>query len=399
METPRRQLRNLHLQNLQSISTPLRIPPSPLLKTLGHGTGVSVYRLDRSPRHGQVRSPWAVKRVTRNTRIRRDPLYNERILHEAQILRKLEHPNIVGFRGVVTSSDGTDTLALEMCSTSLGCILEERFDDDLGPLPAKHTLKMIVDVAQGLDFLHNKARLLHGDIKSFNVLVKGDFEICKLCDFGVSLPLDDKGEVNVAKDPAQTYVGTRLWSAPEVIDEANIIDSKADIFSFGLVIYETLALVAPHTLELDAALGEAKGNKKLDYTGVSEVSCDDSKLGLNDEAEKSMDQSKADASELDVEHDVEHESEEEEEDEASREFFDADDTKENDVSGFSLGDMESAYGTRPPLPVAFKLTDEYNCIVELFFLCTNAHSEDRPDARTIWQCLKNNLGDMGSDSA
>lgn len=120
---------------------------------------------------------------------------------------KLNHPNIVGFRGVIKSSEGVDALALEMCSTSLGSILEERHDEDLGPLPAKHTFKMIMDIAHALDFLHTEARLLHGDLKSFNVLVKGEFEICKLCDFGVSLPLDENGEINFHKNPHLQYVG------------------------------------------------------------------------------------------------------------------------------------------------------------------------------------------------
>ncbi|EDW46295.1 GM13297 [Drosophila sechellia] len=179
MDTPRRKLRNLHLENVQNSSTPINVPPSPMMKTLGHGTGIRVYRLDRSPRLGEIRSPWAVKRITQNMRVKKDTLFNERIVHEADILRtsfklaQTEASNIVGFRGVITNDEGINTLALEMCTISLGSILEERHDEDLGPLPAKNTYKMIMDVAQGLDFLHNEARLMHGDIKSFNVLVKG----------------------------------------------------------------------------------------------------------------------------------------------------------------------------------------------------------------------------------
>lgn len=133
---------------------------------------------------------------------------------------KLNHPNIVGFRGFTTTSEGVDTLALEMCSTSLGSILEERHDEDLGPLPAKNTFKMIMDIAQALDFLHTEARLLHGDLKSFNVLVKGEFEICKLCDFGVTMPLDENGEINFHKNPQLQYVGK---SAHASVPENHII--------------------------------------------------------------------------------------------------------------------------------------------------------------------------------
>ncbi|KAH8289759.1 hypothetical protein KR054_010474 [Drosophila jambulina] len=378
METPRRKLRDLHLENVQNSSTPIRIPPSPMLKTLlGHGTGVSVYRLDRSPRQGQIRSPWAVKRITQNTRIKKDPLFNKRIVYEAEILRKLQHPNIVGFRGVVSTAEGVDTLALELCTTSLGSILEERHDEDLGPLPPKNTLKMIMDVAMALDFLHNEARLLHGDLKSFNVLVKGEFEICKLCDFGVSLPLDENGEVNMHKNPELNYVGTSLWSAPEVIDEVEIIDSKADIFSFGLVIYETLALVPPHTLELDAALGEDLENSH-DLTDHEKLQR--KLLNYSDTEAEMMPQQAED-----------NDDEESEEEEADEE-----DDDEGDVSDFSLNNLQSAYGTRPPLPVAFQLSDDYNCIVELFYLCTNALSEDRPAAKTIWQCLENNTANVAT---
>lgn len=42
-----------------------------------------------------------------------------------------------------------------------------------------------------LQYLHNEKKLLHGDMKSCNVVIKGDFESIKICDVGVSLPLDE----------------------------------------------------------------------------------------------------------------------------------------------------------------------------------------------------------------
>lgn len=56
---------------------------------------------------------------------------------------------------------------------------------------------MSLDVCKALDYLHTQALILHGDLKSFNVLIKGDFELCKLCDFGVSVPLNAEGYLDL----------------------------------------------------------------------------------------------------------------------------------------------------------------------------------------------------------
>ncbi|XP_050330827.1 lymphokine-activated killer T-cell-originated protein kinase [Bactrocera neohumeralis] len=339
MNTPRRETRSMHLQNVQKFSTPLRIPPSPFMKNLGYGTGVNVYKLERSPKCGKVLSPWAVKRISQRTRNNEHAsLFNSRIHEEANILRKLSHPNIVGFRGIIKNSDGVETLALECCKTSLGTLLEDRNEDNEGALPAKYTLKMINDIISALDYLHTEVKLLHGDLKSFNVLVKGDFEICKLCDFGVSLPMDEKGLIDFTKNPKLRYVGTNLWSAPEIIDEVEVIDCKADIFSFGLIIYETISLVPPHTL----FMGETSDRENSNSSNLADNS-----------------------------------------------------SAELEVSEI----CEYACGTRPPLPQAFQLTDEYNIIMEIFYCCTNESAEDRPTAKTIWTMLqKDNVTDKDNQT-
>lgn len=329
-ETPRKALRNLHLENVAYQSTPVRIPPSPFMKSLGYGTCVNVYKLDRSPRCGQLRSPWAVKRISKKARGAGSIEYNARILGEAEILRKLSHPNIVGFRGIQKTEEGVDSLALECCQTCLGTILEDRLEDDLGALPAKNTLKMIFDVSKALDYLHNEAKLLHGDLKSFNVLVKNDFEICKVCDFGVSLPLNKDGLINFAENPHLQYVGTDLWSAPEVIDGEDVIDCKADIFSFGLIIYEAISLHPPHTMNLNDDDDEEEEPEEIDK--------ENSDVSMNESGIK----------------------------------------------------FQRALGTRPPLPQAFELTEDYNAVVELFYCCTNDAAEDRPEAKNIWVSLEKN---------
>jgi len=81
----------------------------------------------------------------------------------------------------------------------------------------------------------------------------GDFEVIKLCDFGVVVPLKTNGEIDT--EAGAEYVGTLPWSAPEVLcnDGLTSITNKADIFAFGLVLWEMIALCPPH---LDESLTE-----------------------------------------------------------------------------------------------------------------------------------------------
>lgn len=314
-----------------SFGTPMFIPPTPQLQNLGYGTGVSVYRIERSPLNtGHHRSPWALKRITRHAQrnAATADTYRQRLADEASILRRLDHPNIVGFRGLLpATADGRASLAMEMCDTSLGDLLEGRLERGDGPLPAAQMRRMCADVFRALDYLHTVARLLHGDIKSYNVLVKDDFAVCKLCDFGVSLPLDEQGFVDVVAKPDARYVGTHLWCAPEAMLDGNErnVSTKADVFSVGLVIYECVALVPPH-------LGS---------------------IGDDDD---------------------------DDEDDHEKDVDDEEDDEEDDGG-------EMMYGTRPPLPDSEALGSEYNVVVELFYVCTNQEPEDRPSPAALVKIL------------
>ena len=97
-------------------------------------------------------------------------------------------------------------------------IRDEGTDDDIKPFEAKKILMTIKAIAKALDYLHTEKRILHRDLKGANVLIVGDFDAIKLCDFGVTLPLDEKG----VADFTRQYVGTQPWSAKEVIEEETI---------------------------------------------------------------------------------------------------------------------------------------------------------------------------------
>ncbi|XP_068629964.1 lymphokine-activated killer T-cell-originated protein kinase homolog [Battus philenor] len=227
------------------------IPPSPFLNRLGYGTGVSVMQLVRSPKAGQIRSPWALKMI--NKRVKPNRVYTERLQAEADLLRRMSHPNIVGFRAF--SKTKILYLGMEACDLSLGDMIEKKVEDDCEPFAPKYILKVASDIGNALDYLHTKMQILHGDIKSYNILVNGDFVVCKLCDFGVTLPLDENGVLDKEKAGKSVYYGTEAWSAPEVI-HGGTISSKSDVWPLGLVFWEMLALMPPHT-QVDDTLDES----------------------------------------------------------------------------------------------------------------------------------------------
>jgi PDZ-binding kinase len=212
---------------------------------------------------------------------------------------------------------------MEACKTSLGDLLEKRFSDNSGALEAAKINVVGLDVSRALNYLHNDAMLLHGDMKSFNILIKGDFAICKLCDFGVSIPITAAGFLDFENKPNADYVGTELWNAPEIFEEdSSLISTKSEIFSFGLVFYECVALVPPHTLEMQVA---------------------NSKKALNFD-------------------DVEEEDDDEDEEEYETDYM---------------------VGTRPLFPEDMKLSSDYDDILQVFHMCTDDDPEKRPDAKKL----------------
>ncbi|XP_033121775.1 lymphokine-activated killer T-cell-originated protein kinase-like isoform X2 [Anneissia japonica] len=241
------------LNDSMSSSPMINIPPSPFLKKLGWGTGISVYLYERSPKgDGSGRSPWAVKKLYKKSVVSAEVM-SERLEFEAGILKKVHHPNIVGFRGYSKDKKGSPYLIMENGEKNLYDLIEARIEENKGHFPAKHIHKVAVSILSALKYLHTEQKLLHGDIKSANVLVIGDFDSVKLCDFGVSLKLKD--DLSGLKDPDDRYIGTPAWSCMEAIESHPITD-KADIYAFGLVLWEMITLLVPHTLDYESSEDE-----------------------------------------------------------------------------------------------------------------------------------------------
>ncbi|KAJ8680034.1 hypothetical protein QAD02_015821 [Eretmocerus hayati] len=321
------------------LQTPIRIPASPFLKQIGYGCGVNVFTLERSPKVGFTRSPWAIKK--RNKNVINDPKYNSRIKLEAEILRKLSHPNIVGFRAFTVSPNGDPCLAMEKLDISLGDMIEEKVETGDPQFSADEILQIGYEIAKGLEYLHHTAFILHGDIKSYNILISKDYNIVKICDFGVSAPLTKALEIDTSSEEF-TYIGTQCWSAPEVIHDSAPITNKADMWSYGLVLWEMIALSPPHVENYDESM---------------DASADDSMLecrALN----------------------------------SSRENDDPNSDMEDSFIQSLKDPDDSNYGTRPPLP-AIDLGPEYGKVLEIFYACTDQDYKTRPSAKGVVMFFKN----------
>ncbi|KAJ8396190.1 hypothetical protein AAFF_G00020570 [Aldrovandia affinis] len=243
-----------------SCGTPITIPASPFMQKLGCGTGVNVYLMNRVGK--QTHSPWAIKKINSKCVKTSLHIYQKRLSEEAQVLKGLHHPNIVGFRAFTTAKDGSKCLAMEYGGEkSLNDLIEKRREEEGGAFPAKTIELVALHVARGLQYLHNEKKLLHGDMKSCNVVIKGDFEAIKICDVGVSLHLDENMKVS---DPQATYIGTEPWKPKEALEDGVITD-KADIFAYGLTLWEMMTLSVPHLELLDSEDDEDDSFDEADF--------------------------------------------------------------------------------------------------------------------------------------
>ena len=157
------------------------------------------------------------------------------IMSEIDLLKNLNHPNIVKYKGFEQDENSLHII-LEYCENgSLQTILKK-----FGKFPESLVAVYITQVLEGLIYLHEQG-VIHRDIKGANILTDKKGSV-KLADFGVAAgptALDDDGRND------NEVVGSPYWMAPEVIEQ-NGSSTASDIWSVGCVVVELLEGQPPH---------------------------------------------------------------------------------------------------------------------------------------------------------
>ncbi|KAL5240114.1 hypothetical protein ACI65C_007524 [Semiaphis heraclei] len=146
-------------------------------------------------------------------------------------LRKLNHPNIVQFRGVCTQAP-CYCIVMEYCP--YGPLYNLLRDGE--EIPPIRLVSWAKQIASGMHYLHVN-KIIHRDLKSPNVLI-GRQEMVKISDFGTSR---EWNEISTK----MSFAGTVAWMAPEIIRNEPCSE-KVDIWSFGVVLWELMTCETPY---------------------------------------------------------------------------------------------------------------------------------------------------------
>ncbi|MDB5872401.1 MAG: protein kinase (serine/threonine-protein kinase)-like protein [Ramlibacter sp.] len=154
--------------------------------------------------------------------------YEHRFRTEARSAARLQHPNIVS----VYDSDRDGDIAFLVMEYIQGDDLKHHLDKGVR-YSLEQSLKMIRDLLSALDYAH-KQSIVHRDVKPANLLIEPGGRV-KLTDFGVAR-IQDSGEATRTQG---SMVGTLKYMSPEQV-QGQKIDSRADLFSVGVVLYQLL---------------------------------------------------------------------------------------------------------------------------------------------------------------
>jgi len=156
-----------------------------------------------------------------------------RFAREAQVLAALNHPNIAAIYGVEDRA-----IVMELVDGT----------EPRGPLPADEALPLIYQLIDALEYAHDKG-IIHRDLKPANLKITPDQRL-KVLDFGLAKALSPDAaaaSTDSANSPTLTMratmagviMGTAAYMSPEQA-RGHAVDKRADIWSFGVVVYELL---------------------------------------------------------------------------------------------------------------------------------------------------------------
>src|ERR1700733_9785349 len=212
----------------------MKLGPYEIVSAIGAGGMGEVYRA----RDTKLGRDVALKVLP--AEFAQDPERMARFRREAQMLASLNHPNIGSIYGFEDSA-GAHALVMELVE---GPNLADRIKN--GAISVDEALPIAKQIAEGLEYAHDRG-IVHRDLKPSNINLANNNAV-KILDFGLAKALEgDPASVDVSSSPtisrmatqAGIILGTAAYMAPEQA-KGKSVDRRADIWSFGCVLYEML---------------------------------------------------------------------------------------------------------------------------------------------------------------
>lgn len=160
---------------------------------------------------------------------------------ERQALALMDHPNIAAVLDAGTTENGRPFFVMELVN---GVPMTHYCDEH--HLSIRQRIELFIPVCQAVQHAHQKA-ILHRDLKPSNILVTevDGKAVPKVIDFGIAKALDHTSEPALHAELAQTIegmvVGTPQYMSPEQAGSMRDVDTRSDIYTLGVILYELLA--------------------------------------------------------------------------------------------------------------------------------------------------------------
>jgi len=208
-----------------------KLGPYEITEEIGKGGMATVYRAYQPSMDRHV----AVKVI--HASMLGDEVGRDRFQREAKLIAKLEHPHLLP----IYDFDGAHDPPYIVMRFLEGGTLKQVMEADR--LPAEEMLYLLHQVASALDYAHRQG-VVHRDLKPSNIMIDKEGNAF-IADFGIArvsdAPKDLTGTGNV--------IGTPGYMAPEQARGKVDVDSRADVYSLGVIIYELLAGQGPFDRE------------------------------------------------------------------------------------------------------------------------------------------------------
>ena len=217
-----------------ALSAGTRLGPYEIVAPLGSGGMGEVYRA----RDAKLARDVALKIIS--PEFAHDVQRMARFQREAQVLASLNHTHIASIYGLEESGN-IRALVMELVE---GPTLAERIRQ--GAIPIEDALPIAKQIAEALECAHERG-IVHRDLKPANIKLTQDGNV-KVLDFGLAKALlDESSSGDISNSPTLTMattkagliLGTAAYMAPEQA-KGKSVDRRADIWSFGVVLYEML---------------------------------------------------------------------------------------------------------------------------------------------------------------